>query len=55
VRRPGQHVEAQDLIAWAREQMAAYKAPHAIEFVDSLPKNAAGKVLWRVLQEKELA
>jgi fatty-acyl-CoA synthase len=55
VRRPGQHVEAQDLIAWAREQMAAYKAPHAIEFVDSLPKNAAGKVIWRVLQEKELA
>jgi fatty-acyl-CoA synthase len=55
VRRPGQHVEAQELIAWAREQMSAYKAPHAIEFVDSLPKNAAGKVLWRTLQEKELA
>jgi fatty-acyl-CoA synthase len=55
VRRPGQQVEANDLIAWAREQMSAYKAPNAIEFVDSLPKNAAGKVLWRVLQEKEHA
>jgi fatty-acyl-CoA synthase len=55
VRRPGQEADAQSLIAWAREQMSAYKAPNAIEFVDSLPKNAAGKVLWRVLQEKELA
>ena len=55
VRRPGQEVDEAGLIAWARDQMAAYKVPHAIEFVDSLPKNAAGKVLWRVLQEKELA
>ncbi|MEZ5463334.1 long-chain-fatty-acid--CoA ligase [Dokdonella sp.] len=55
VRRPGQEVDAEGLIAWSREQMAAYKVPHVVEFVDSLPKNAAGKMLWRVLQEKELA
>ncbi len=55
VRRPGQEVDEASLISWGREQMSAYKAPHVVEFVDSLPKNAAGKVLWRVLQENELA
>lgn len=55
VRRPGHEIDAEGLIAWAREQMAAYKVPHVVEFVDVLPKNAAGKMLWRVLQEKELA
>ena len=55
VRRPGQEVDEAGLITWAREQMAAYKVPHAVAFVDSLPKNAAGKVLWRVLQEREFA
>jgi fatty-acyl-CoA synthase len=42
-----------DLIAWAREHMAAYKVPKIVEFVDALPKSGAGKVLWRVLQEQE--
>ena len=55
MRRPGQQIDEASLVAWAREQMAAYKVPHAVEFVDSLPKNGAGKVLWRVLQENELA
>jgi fatty-acyl-CoA synthase len=35
--------------------MAAYKYPHIIEFVDSLPKSATGKVMWRQLQEQESA
>lgn len=55
VRREGSTVDADRLIAWAREQMAAYKVPRVVEFVDSLPKSATGKVLWRVLQEAELA
>jgi fatty-acyl-CoA synthase len=42
-----------ELIAWARERMAVYKAPRHIEFVDSLPKSNTGKVLWRELQERE--
>ena len=48
-------VSEQDLINWAKEQMAAYKYPRRIEFVDELPKSGAGKILWRVLQEKERA
>jgi fatty-acyl-CoA synthase len=43
------------LIAWAHDQMAAYKAPRIIEFTDALPKSAAGKILWRELQERENA
>ena len=35
--------------------MAAYKVPKIVEFVDALPKSATGKVMWRALQEKELA
>lgn len=43
----------QAVIDWAREHMAAYKVPRIVEFVDSLPKSGAGKVMWRVLQERE--
>jgi fatty-acyl-CoA synthase len=46
-------VRAEDLIAWAREHMAAYKVPREVAFVDTLPKSGSGKVLWRVLQAQE--
>ena len=46
---------AEDIIGWAREQMAAYKVPRIVEFVDSLPKSGSGKVMWRLLQDKETA
>ena len=56
VLRPGQapgSVSEADLIAWARGQMAAYKVPRAVAFVESLPKSGTGKVQWRRLQEQE--
>ena len=43
----------QQLIDWARGQMAAYKVPRTVEFVEALPKSGSGKIMWRVLQEKE--
>jgi fatty-acyl-CoA synthase len=46
--------EAQ-IMAWSRDQMAAYKTPRIVEFADSLPKSASGKILWRELQERENA
>jgi fatty-acyl-CoA synthase len=46
---------AEDIMAWAREHMAAYKVPRVVEFVDALPKSGAGKVMWRLLQDKEQA
>jgi len=41
------------IIAWAREKMAAFKAPRLVEFVEVLPKTATGKIFWRKLQEEE--
>jgi fatty-acyl-CoA synthase len=43
----------EEIIAWARGEMAAYKCPHSVDIVENLPKSASGKVLWRVLQEQE--
>ncbi len=43
----------EDIIAWAREHMAAYKVPRVVQFVDALPKSGSGKVMWRWLQERE--
>ena len=48
-------VEAQSIIDWCREHMAAYKVPRVIEFVDALPKSGSGKIMWRELQERENA
>jgi fatty-acyl-CoA synthase len=42
-----------DVVAWARANMAAYKAPRVVEFVEALPKSGAGKVMWRLLQDRE--
>lgn len=46
-------VTPEEIIEWARGEMAAYKCPRSVEIVESLPKTASGKVLWRALQEQE--
>ena len=48
-------VTESEIIEWTRQNMATYKHPRVIEFVDALPKSATGKVQWRSLQEAELA
>ncbi len=50
---PREEVNAEDITTWCRSEMAAYKCPRVIEFVDALPKSGSGKVLWRELQDKE--
>jgi long-chain acyl-CoA synthetase len=50
VRKPGADVVDSDLVAWAREQMAAYKYPRLIEFREALPVSATGKILKRELR-----
>jgi acyl-CoA synthetase (AMP-forming)/AMP-acid ligase II len=45
VLRPGCTANMEELIAWSRQNMANYNVPRQIEFLDELPKNAAGKVL----------
>ncbi|MDP6493411.1 MAG: AMP-binding protein, partial [Acidimicrobiales bacterium] len=41
-----------DLVAWARTEMANYKAPRRFEVVDALPVNASGKVLKYELRKR---
>ena len=55
VKKPTSKINEEELIAWARTQMAAYKVPRVVGFVDALPKSATGKVMWRQLQEAERA
>ena len=52
VRKPGAALEADALIAWARDNMASYKAPRAVSFIDALPTTGAGKVLRRLLKDQ---
>lgn len=51
VRKSGAALSEDALIAWCREQMAAYKVPRQVTFVDQLPKSATGKIQWRQLQD----
>lgn len=48
-------VSESEIIEWTRQNMAVYKHPRIVEFVEALPKSATGKVQWRVLQEAEAA
>ncbi len=48
-------IDAQTIIDWCRENMAAYKCPRIVEFVETLPKSGAGKIMWRELQDREAA
>jgi acetyl-CoA synthetase len=43
-----------DLLGFARKRLGAAVAPRSIEFVDSVPKNRAGKIMRRVLKAREL-
>ncbi len=51
VLKPGRQTPEQELINWLRARLAHYKCPTSVEFVRELPRNAAGKVLKRVLRE----
>ena len=52
VRKPEAEVSERELIEWCRGEMAVYKAPTRIYFVDALPKTGSGKILKRVLREQ---
>ena len=52
---PGVTLEPDELVAWSREAMANYKVPRAVELVDELPVNAAGKVEKETLRARAAA
>jgi len=50
IRTPGSPLTEEELIAWSRRTMAAYKYPRLVEFRDALPMTATGKILKRELR-----
>jgi len=50
VLKEGEHVSAEDIQEYVKEQVAAYKYPRKVWFVDELPKGPTGKILKREIQ-----
>jgi acyl-CoA synthetase (AMP-forming)/AMP-acid ligase II len=50
VLRNGEKPDADELINWCRSRLGGYKVPRQFTFVDSLPRNSAGKVLKKTLR-----
>jgi len=44
----------EEVTAYCKEKLAAYKVPKMIEFMDDLPKTAVGKILRRELRDREV-
>jgi acyl-CoA synthetase (AMP-forming)/AMP-acid ligase II len=51
VRAPDSTLSEAQIIAWARQRIAGYKAPRSVDFIEALPRNASGKILRRSLRE----
>jgi acyl-CoA synthetase (AMP-forming)/AMP-acid ligase II len=51
VLKPGAEASADSILAFARDRIASYKLPKSVDFVDSLPRNASGKILKRELRK----
>jgi malonyl-CoA/methylmalonyl-CoA synthetase len=52
VLKPGASASPDDLVGHCRDQLASYKKPKRVFFVESLPRNALGKVQKHVLKEQ---
>jgi long-chain acyl-CoA synthetase len=55
IRQAGASITEAELVAWSKENMAAYKYPRIIEFRDALPMTATGKILKRELRQGDPA
>ena len=53
VARPGYELDADAVLAFCRERLANFKVPRQVVFLDSLPRNASGKTLKRLLREEQ--
>jgi long-chain acyl-CoA synthetase len=49
--KPGQSVSSDDLVAYCKSRLAAYKYPRTVAVLDALPKGATGKILKRELRK----
>ena len=55
VLKPGQKNTDAEIIKFCKEKLAPYKVPKLVEFRNSIPKSAVGKVLRKILREEEIA
>jgi long-chain acyl-CoA synthetase len=53
VLREGERATTEEITAYCKEQMAPYKVPVAVEFIDEVPRSASGKALRRMLRDRE--
>ncbi len=51
--KEGETATAEEIRAFCKAKMAPYKVPSAVEFIDEIPRSAAGKALRRLLRDKE--
>jgi len=54
VTKPGETLTEEEVIAYCKEKLAAYKVPRQVEFMEDLPKSTIGKVVRRKLREMEM-
>jgi acyl-CoA synthetase (AMP-forming)/AMP-acid ligase II len=55
VRTPGSQIAEGELMSWVSERVPSFKKIRRVEFIDAIPRSASGKILRRVLVEKERA
>ena len=51
VRRANATLTEAALLEWTRDKLAGFKRPRSVDFIDTLPRNASGKLLKRTLRE----
>ena len=51
----GVEITEEEIIAYCREKLAAYKVPRSVEFRKELPRSMVGKALRRILRDEEIA
>jgi long-chain acyl-CoA synthetase len=54
VLQKGEQISEEELIAWTKDHIAAYKYPRIIEYMDALPMSATGKILKKELSKEKI-
>ena len=55
VMKPGQAATPSEIINFTRERIAGFKTPKTVDFIETLPRNASGKILRRHLRDEKKA
>jgi long-chain acyl-CoA synthetase len=55
VLKPGEKATDKEISEFCRTKLAAYKVPKLVEFRESIPKSAVGKILRKILRDEEIA